>query len=958
MCLPIEKVNDGSIDCLSATDEDAVRNQSLSVYNYHDPAPFYCINQSSYPFISHLALCDGNKDCKHGDDERFCTTDGIDADDGICLGYHDYQIASDVEKFFCDYKKPTRLWDIVPFRIDSIDNDQRKTAYRSESSLSSTKLSLESDHQCHLGLPVRVWLNQKNKSSIFTCFCPPNYYGFQCQYQNQRISLTLQFQTFSDSSKILFIIMISLIDDSDEKLIHSYESFTYLSIRDCSKFFSLTLHYSTRPKNTTRQYSIRIDVYEKLTLYHRGSLLFPIEFPFLPVHRLGFLVDIPSNHTQTVDCKNRQCQHGRCMKYWNPLEDLTFCQCDKGWRGKYCQIPYHCECASDAICVDVLSNSRSICLCPKNRLGTQCLISSTLCEKNVNSACLNSGECIVTEDYNGLDDQFICRCKQGFSGERCENVDNKLIFSFDRQITMPQSVSIHFIHDDSQTLKRSTTYKTIHFHQDSLTLYWSRPYHIAFIEFPNRHYYLGVLSKNGYYSESTINRTIQSSDRCPAITELFNETVLQWHLIRRIKYYHLPCQNQSLNLSCFHDETHLCLCYNFYNKRLANCFQFEHNQTYDCAGRSECEHNSRCLQDDPLCPKQSMCICDDCFYGRRCQFRTDQFGLSLDALLGYHIVPINSFSLQPLIIKMSLALAIVFILIGLINGILSIITFMNKAVREVGCGLYLLGTSITTLLITIMFLFKFLILLMTHMTIITNQSFLKVQCYSLPFLIQVCLHLEQWLTACVACERVLTALLGVRFVKRKSKEAAKKVIFILIIVMIFSFIHDPLSRDLSNENDGEDTDEIKRTWCIVRYRSGLNMYNYIIHTFHFIGPFLVNLISSVILIIQKSRQSAATTHRSFKLILREHFDKHKHLLMAPIVLVILAIPRMILIYTSKCMKSANDVWPYFLGYFISFIPSMLTVLIFILPSKFYKKELHKTIIRYRKMIRRTLSSTP
>jgi len=82
--------------------------------------------------------------------------------------------------------------------------------------------------------------------------------------------------------------------------------------------------------------------------------------------------------------------------------------------------------------------------------------------------------------------------------------------------------------------------------------------------------------------------------------------------------------------------------------------------------------------------------------------------------------------------------------------------------------------------------------------------------------------------------------------------------------------------------------------------------------------------------------------------------EHKHLLIAPVVLVLLAIPRMILIYTSKCMKSADDVWLYLIGYFISLIPSMLTFLIFVLPSKLYKKEFDQTVARYRRVIRKRL----
>ena len=957
ICLPLEKINDGSIDCLSATDEESIRDRRLYMNTIDKSISFYCINQSSNSFISQKKLCNGHHDCEHGDDEHFCITNRTNRHIKICFFL--WQNVYTVEKFLSEYQQPTRQWGIIHFKLFSIDSDRKTNEIEFESRLSSSESSLKSVHSCHLGLRVNVKSNQKNNLlSTFACFCPPYYYGSQCQYQNQRVSLILHFQTLSHSAKILFTIVISLIDDTDEKLVHSYESLTYLSIYECKKFFKLTLHYATRPKNPSRQYFIRVDIYEKLTLYHRGSLLYPIEFSFLPVHRLGFAIEIPSNNTKMVNCKNKQCQHGRCMKYWNQPNNLTFCQCDRGWRGKYCQIPYDCDCSSDALCFDVLSNNRSICLCPKNRLGTRCLISTTICERSIETPCSNGGECIVTEDYNELVDQFICVCEQGFSGPRCEFVDNKLILSFDQKIDLSQSVFIHYMYKELKELERSTTFKTIPIRQNFLSVNSSNNYRMAFVELLNGDYYFVDNSEYESINRSVVNKTIRPSDRCPNIKELFNETFVRWNLIRRIKYYHLPCQNQTVNLSCFHDEVHFCLCYNFHGKRLANCFRFEHNRTYDCFGRSECEGNSRCLQDHETCPTQSMCICDNCFFGRKCQLRTDQFGLSLDVILGYQILPTNSFSLQPSIIKISLALTIVLTVVGLTNAILSLITFANKQIREVGCGLYLLGTSITTLHIIILFSLKFLLLLLTHMAIIRNESFLKIQCYSLDFLIRICLYLEQWLTACVACERSITVIQGVRFVKKKSKQAARKVIWILVIVITLSFIHDPLSRTLSYDND-EDSNEIKRIWCIIRYQPAIEIYNYIIQTIHFTGPFIVNLISSIILIIKKSHQNAALAkNRSFKLILREQINEHKNLLIAPIVLVILALPRIILVYTTKCMRSADDiVWLYLLGYFISFIPSMLTFLIFILPSKFYKGELKKTIVKYRKIVGQKLGWT-
>jgi hypothetical protein len=348
-----------------------------------------------------------------------------------------------------------------------------------------------------------------------------------------------------------------------------------------------------------------------------------------------------------------------------------------------------------------------------------------------------------------------------------------------------------------------------------------------------------------------------------------------------------------------------------------------------------------------------MCLCPPCFYGRRCHFSTSGFGLSLDAILGYHILPHRSLTQQAPIVQFSFALAIIFIMAGLINGILSLITFKNKIVREVGCGLYLLGSSITTLLTMIIFGLKFFILLLAQMTAISNQSFLLFQCHSMDFVLRVCLCMDQWLNACVAAERAMTMVKGSRFVKKKSRKAAKVIIIILLVVIVGSSIHDPIYRRLIEE-ENDDNDQ-KRIWCIVTYPSNLEIYYYITHIFHFFGPFLINVISAIILITKKSdQQSVVHKQRPYKEILKEQFRQHKHLLAAPVILILLAVPRLIIIFVSKCMKSANDSWLFLAGYFISLIPPMLTFVVFVLPSKFYKKEFRASMEHYRTILRRCL----
>jgi hypothetical protein len=169
-------------------------------------------------------------------------------------------------------------------------------------------------------------------------------------------------------------------------------------------------------------------------------------------------------------------------------------------------------------------------------------------------------------------------------------------------------------------------------------------------------------------------------------------------------------------------------------------------------------------------------------------------------------------------------------------------------------------------------------------------------------------------------------------------------IVILLLLTISTSIYDPIYRRVIEEKN----DEEKRLWCIVTYSSSLETFNSIVHIFHSGTPFLINLIAAIFLITHKSRrQSNLHSDRGYKQIFREQVLEHRRLLIAPVVLVILALPRLINPFTSKCMKSAKDSWIFLIGYFIAVVPSMLTLVVFILPSKFYMKEFHRTIIRYR-----------
>ncbi|CAF1121069.1 unnamed protein product [Adineta ricciae] len=940
MCLPIEKANDGVVHCFGGTDEQHLCRKD---YEVEFPDNFYCMGTNA-SCVSSEKWCDGKINCLHGDDEQFCVVvseEGESSDHCADIIVSSSQ-RNEIDEVLCPYLQSRRQLSLTYFSL--VENKKPLVRSRRQSQL----IPYLSEYQgrCHHGLEIHVWLNGNN--SIPACLCPPNFYGNACQYQNQRLIFIARFRESSNSRQTPFVIVVSLIDNTYQRIVHSYEQINYLPVRDCQRKYRLYLLYSTRPKNQTRGYSIHVDIFERFSLTYRGSFLFPIKFPFLPVHYVPVVIDIPRSEANIDYCSKHACRHGQCVKYMNSEENFGFCKCDEGWTGSDCAIKYNCSCAQDSKCVGISAANRSICVCPLPKFGSRCLLTSTVCQS---SPCENNGTCIPSNDYSELPSTFKCICSKGYSGDECRKQDRRILLSFDKGISLSRDVIIHFVSVGFYaTHARASTYAITPVKEAPLKIYWSRSYHIAFIELHINQYYLVSVDKT-FRSHIPTIKQIKPSDRCFHINELFNKTLRQLPYIHQIKYSHLHCQDHSLNLSCFYDDIHMCLCYKYNQKRLANCFEFQHNMTYDCSGTSECQNGARCFQDHPDCPMRSRCVCQLCYFGGLCQFGTSGLGLSLDAILGYHIQPNTPLTHQSIIFKFSLALSFICATIIFINSLLSILTFRCKIIQEVGCGIYLFASSIMTLFIMIAFTLKFLALILSQMNILSNKLFLLVQCHSADFLLRVLINAEQWFNACVAIERAVTSIKGPSFNKIKSRQIAKHMIFIVLIINIGTVVHDALFRELIEEENEDE--KHTRVWCIAKYPRALQTFNSAMYIFHFFGPFIINLISTIILITQKTYQQAKVhAHRSFRILLIKQIREHKHLLTAPLLLVILAIPRVIISFITKCMQSANDSWVFLIGYFISLIPPMLTFAIFVLPSTFYKKQFKKVIFEYRKKLLR------
>ena len=928
ICLPIEKAGDNIVDCVGASDERHLCRMSQPQSR---GARFWCSNDTLCAWT--MYLCAVPSQCAHDEDAQLCSItswpcERFDTD------------MTDFERFLCSLTDE-RIQPVPPLSLrysriypDEIENSNETTYIVSNRQTNIHRHDIEFIYlgkdekwywHCNRGLNLVV--RYGNNNSQKRCLCPPSYYGDRCQYQNQRVSVTLQVRVSSDW-QTLFAIILLLIDD-DEQLINSYDQIQYLSIRDCDIKFNNYLLYSTRPKNISKNYSVRLDVFDRHSLNHRASWLFPIKFSFLPVHRLAIQITIPTHAMEvcSYDCGI----NGQCGKYQNM--EKHFCRCNRNWHGSVCNIPYTCNCSPGSVCI-----SPSICLCPIEKFGPRCYINRNICRSD---SCMNNGTC-VSSDIDISEDSITCICPDGISGSRCQFIDTQIHISFQGIPILPY-ILIHFIEvfdrNQSKPHIRTTSFKKLGIYQNSVTISRAAPFHIVLIEL-SKSYYLSVLQER-FTPSSIISTEVIVSRQCLFIDELFNDSFIKLHQIRRIKYYHIPCQERP-SLACFYDVTQICLC-NLYQQ--ANCFEFDHNMTYDCRQINYCENGGQCFRDNLRCPTRSSCFCADCYYGSRCQFSTKGFSLSLDIILGYHILPNVDFKDQPSVVIVSITLTVIIALAGFINSLLSIFTFQSENLRYVGCGVYIFISSIASFLTMIMFVVKVWHLVISQMTSITNQSFLQITCSLVDFLLRVFLTTSDWLNACVAVERVVTIVQGIRFDARQSGRYAKFTVILVVLFIVGTSLQDLIHRQLIYD------EEEKRTWCTTKYSTSTQVFDSVMILLHFLLPFGINLISPLIIILIVARKRSITQkHRPYKHHFIEQLQEHKHLFISSCTFVIIALPRLIISFLSGCMKSARNPWMFLIGYFISFISSTLGFVVFVLPSNLYKKEFKKRARRFQQKI--------
>jgi hypothetical protein len=286
------------------------------------------------------------------------------------------------------------------------------------------------------------------------------------------------------------------------------------------------------------------------------------------------------------------------------------------------------------------------------------------------------------------------------------------------------------------------------------------------------------------------------------------------------------------------------------------------------------------------------------------------------------------------------------ILIGTLSNVLSLITYRQGKIFENGCGIYLFCLSLVGQLGLSIFASRYFYLLITQLYNVNDHWSAYWSCIILEYILNICSMLFDWLIVCIAVERCVYLIKGISFKKSNSVWWAKCLIpfvtFLIIcslwhILFIYELIYDP--RNTS-----------QHTWCVIKFRwIWIKYYRLIINLINLIIPGGINLIATIFLLhktTQRKQTFGKKSQKDYWIVFRKQVPMYG----SPFGLAIVSIMRVCFSFTLVCITKQWHKYLYFMAYFISFAPFMVTFPIFVLTAKVYKTEFKNFLARFiRKM---------
>jgi len=283
---------------------------------------------------------------------------------------------------------------------------------------------------------------------------------------------------------------------------------------------------------------------------------------------------------------------------------------------------------------------------------------------------------------------------------------------------------------------------------------------------------------------------------------------------------------------------------------------------------------------------------------------------------------------------MHLVAPVIFVTIGFVFNGLTIATLSQKKARSTGVGTFLLVNSIISQFLLILFVIRVTYLQFLRQASITDTANV-ILCKGLPYIMSAMSYFSSWLMALVSVERALMAQISITCHFFRSPKAA-----IIVSILIFTGLFGSLYKQI--EQYKLIVHPNSNTWCIQE----ISVYQQILSIIHQLVPFLVNLLSALVIIITIARSKAASHHLPQRVTVFQQARKRADLLLGPLICFISQLPQLIMLFLNPCTYDDKQWFSHaaLIVYYITFAPHMSLFFMYIVPSSTYK-ELFINFIR-------------
>lgn len=112
---------------------------------------------------------------------------------------------------------------------------------------------------------------------------------------------------------------------------------------------------------------------------------------------------------------------------------------------------------------------------------------------------------------------------------------------------------------------------------------------------------------------------------------------------------------------------------------------------------------------------------------------------------------------------------------------------------------------------------------------------------------------------------------------------------------------------------------------MTQFTAIISIYNHTNIVIHYSVPFLINLLSAIILIVLITRHRIHTNKKkTYSQVLREQIARQKELFIPPLIIIISALPQLIVSFNFACTE-LNIAWQRYVltvAYFLSYLPQI------------------------------------